>query len=131
VQGSALALRVLVANKTPRILRFMRGDEQQVTTSGGEQNVASIDIQALATGDFSFDARLLPEPDTETARRFLEAADVLAPHDEKNDIKKIADRLKHHPEDTLKVWVELRNIETLTIAGDFRTLLESATNALE
>jgi hypothetical protein len=131
VQGSQLPLRVLVANQTPRILHFLRGDEAQVTTSGGEQNTASIDVQALATGDFSFDARLLPDPDTEMARRFLDAAELLAPHDEKNEIKKLADRLKHHPEDALKVWVELRNIETLTIAGDFRTLLESATSALE
>src|SRR5580693_2467592 len=131
VQGSALPLRVLVSNKTPRILHFIRGDETQVTTSGGEQNTASIEVQALATGDFSFDARLLPDPDADMARRFLEVAQALASQDKKNEVKKLGDRLKHHPEDTLRVWVELRNIETLTIAGDFRTLIEAATSALE
>jgi hypothetical protein len=131
VQGSEAPLRVLVSNKTPRILHFIRGDEAQVTTSGGAQNTASIEVQALATGDFSFDARLLPDPDAETARRFLEAAEMLAPRDDKNQIKKLADRLKRHPEDSLRVWVELRNVESLTIAGDFRTLLEAATAALE
>ena len=131
VQGSELPLRVFVTNKTPRILHFLHGDEQQVTTSGGEQNTASIDVQALAAGDFSFDARLFPEPDPEMARRFLEAAEALASQDKKNEVKKLVDRLKHHPEDTLRVWVELRNIDTLTIAGDFRTLIEAAASALE
>jgi len=65
------------------------------------------------------------------ARRFLEVAQALASQDKKNEVKKLGDRLKHHPEDTLRVWVELRNIETLTIAGDFRTLIEAATSALE
>jgi hypothetical protein len=130
-QGSELALRVLVENKTPGILHFVRGEAQQVTTSGGAQNEASIDVQAVATGDFSFIARLLPEPDTETARRFLEAAEVLAPHDEKSEVKNLAERLKHHPDDSFRAWVELRRIETLTIAGDFRTLIEAARGALD
>jgi hypothetical protein len=130
-QGSDQPLRVLVLNKTPGILHFLHGDEQQVVTSGGAQNVASIEVEALATGDFSFNARLLPEPDPETARRFLEAAEALAPRDEKSEVKDLAQRLKHHPNDTFRVWVELRKIDTLTIAGDFRTLIEAARSALD
>ncbi|MGA8037931.1 MAG: hypothetical protein WB985_18380 [Candidatus Acidiferrales bacterium] len=130
-QGSDQPLRVLVMNKTPRILHFVHGDEQQVVTSGGAQNLAPIEVQALATGDFSFNARLLPEPDAETARRFLEAAEALAPRDEKSEVKDLAQRLKHHPNDTFRVWVELRKIDTLSIAGDFRTLVEAARSALD
>ena len=129
--GLRPALRVPVTNKTPGILHFLHGDEQQVVTSGGAQNVASIEVQALATGDFSFNARLLPEPDPETARRFLEAAEALAPRDEKSAVKDLVQRLKHHPNDTFRVWVELRKIDTLSIAGDFRTLIEAAYSALD
>jgi hypothetical protein len=130
-QGADQPIRVFVENKTPGILHFLRGDAQQLMTSGGDQNKASIDVQAVATGDFSFIARLLPDPDPETARRFLEAADALAPRDEKSDVKDLAQRLKHHPEDTFRVWVELRRIETLTIAGDFRTLIAAARGSLD
>jgi hypothetical protein len=131
VQGSDQALRVLVENQTPGILQFTRGDVQQLTTSGGAQNSTSIEVMAISTGDFSFNAKLLPEADAATARRFLEAAMVLAPREQKSDVKKLADRLQHHPRDAQKVWVELRRMELLTIAGDYRTLLEAARVALD
>jgi hypothetical protein len=131
VQGSDQALRVLVENKTPGILEFARGAVQQLVTSGGTQNSTAIDVMALSTGDFSFDARLLPDPDAATARRFLEAAMALAPREQKSDVKKLADHLQHRPQDALKVWIDLRRMETLTIAGDYRTLLEAARAALD
>ncbi len=130
-QGTTFPLRVLVENKTPGILQFERGDAQQLTTSGGEQNAASIDVMAMSTGDFSFNARLLREPDVETARRFFEAAALLAPPSAKGDVKKLADRLKKKPQESYKVWTDARRMETLTIAGDYRTLLEAATAALD
>ena len=129
-QGTSFPLRVLVENKTPGILQFEHGDAQQLTTSGGEQNAASIDVMAISTGDFSFNARLLREPDAETARRFLEAAALLAPAGQKSDVKKLADRLKKKPQESYKVWADARKMEMLTIAGDYRTLLEAATAAL-
>jgi hypothetical protein len=129
-QGTTFPLRVLVENKTPGILQFEHGDAQQLTTSGGEQNAASIDVMAISTGDFSFNARLLREPDVETARRFFEAAALLAPAGQKSDVRKLAERLKKKPQESYKVWVDARRMETLTIAGDYRTLLEAATAAL-
>jgi hypothetical protein len=129
-QGTTQPLRVLVENKTPGILQFERGDAQQLTTSGGEQNAVSIDVMAISTGDFSFNARLLREPDVETSRRFFEAAALLAPAGSKGDVRKLADRLKKKPQEAYKVWVDARRMETLTIAGDYRTLLEAATAAL-
>jgi hypothetical protein len=130
-QGSEAALRVLVENQTPGILHFLHGDAQQVVTSGGPQNVAEIEVQAIAMGDFSFKARLLPEPNAESARRFLEAARTLASKEQKDEIKPLIDHLQHHPHDTFKVWIELRKIDLLTAAGDYRTLLEAARTALD
>jgi hypothetical protein len=131
VQGTDQALRVWVENETPGVLRFLRGDRQEVLTSGGPQNSADIDVQAVATGDFSFHGRILATPDAGAARRYLTAAESVAPKDLQHVVKSMAERLTHHPEDTQKVWRETQAILATTMAGDFRTLLESAAAALQ
>lgn len=130
-QGSDQVLHVLVENQTPGILHFLHGDAQQVVTSGGGQNTAEIEVQAIAAGDFSFDARLLPEPNAENARRFLEAALSIGSKEQRDQIKPLIHSLQHHPRDTFKVWVELRKTILLTAEGNFRTLLESARSFLD
>jgi hypothetical protein len=131
VQGSDQALRVWVENQTPGVLRFLRGDRQEVLTSGGPQNSAEIDVQAVATGDFSFHGRILGAPDAGAARRYLTAAEAIAPKDLQHVVKSMAERLTHHPDDTQKVWRETEAILVTTMAGDFRTLMESAAAALQ
>jgi hypothetical protein len=131
VQGSDRPLDILVENKTPGILRFMRGDSQKLVTSGGAQNVANIEIRTISTGDFSFHARLLASPEPEIARRYLEAAAKVAPRDLKRQVQNLANRLAHNPRDAQKVSVEIWKILSFTIEGDFRTLLNSAHSALE
>jgi hypothetical protein len=131
VQGTDQALRVWVVNQTPGVLRFLRGDRQQVLTSGGAQNSAEIEVLAIATGDFSFHGRILAAPDAGIARRYLTAAESIAPKDLQHLVKGLADRLTHHPDDTQKVWRETETILSTTMAGDFRTLMESAAAALQ
>jgi hypothetical protein len=131
VQGSDQALRVLVENKTPGVLRFLRGDRHELPTSGGSQNSADIPVQAISAGDFSFHARILAASDADAARRYLLAAESLAPKDLQHVIKNLADQLAHHPRDTQKLGRQIDEIMSTTMAGDFRTLLESAATALE
>jgi hypothetical protein len=131
VQGSDRPLDILVENKTPGILRFTRGDSQKLVTSGGAQNVATIEIRTISTGDFSFHARLLASPEPESARRYLEAAAKIAPKDLKRQVQNLANRLAHNPRDAQRVSVEIWKILSFTIEGDFRTLLNSAHAALE
>jgi hypothetical protein len=131
VQGSDQALRILVENKTPGVLRFLRGDRQELLTSGGAQNSAAVAVQAITTGDFSFHARILAPPDVDAGRRYLAAAVSLAPKDLQRTIRNLAERLTHHPGDTQRVAHTLDEIMSTTMAGDFRTLLESAASALE
>jgi hypothetical protein len=130
-QGANAPIRILVENKTPGVLHFVHADSQEVLTSGGAQNAATIQIQTLSTGDFSFHARILQDPDPETACRYLEAARPLATKDLQNQIHNLVKQLAHNPRDTRKVSAELQKILSYTIAGDFRTLLESARAALE
>lgn len=130
-QGSDQALRILVENKTPGVLRFLRGDRQVLVTSGGTQNSADIAIQAITTGDFLFHARILAAPDVDAARRYLAEAVSLAPKDLQRTIGNLAERLWHHPGDPKKVARAVDEIMSTTMAGDFRTLLESAASSLE
>jgi hypothetical protein len=130
-QGTDQALRVWVENQTPGVLRFLRGDRQQVLTSGGPQNSAEIEVQAVAAGDFSFHGRILAAPDAGVSRRYLTAAQSIAPKDLQHAVKNLADRLTHHPDETQKVWRDAQAILSTTMAGDFRTLMECAAAALQ
>jgi hypothetical protein len=130
VQGSEQRLRLVVENETPGVLRFLRGETQQVVTSGGASNTAAIKVQAVASGTFSFHARVIGAPDAGVARRYLQAAELLAPKDSQRDIQKLINRLDRHPQDSQQVAVALDQIRSATIAGDLRTLLDAARDAL-
>ena len=130
VLGSDQPLSIVVENQTPGVLKFLRGDREELRTAGGSQNSAEVEIQALRTGDYSFHARLLPLPDPVTARRYLEAAQPLAGRDLHRRLKNLANRLARHPRDIPKVRLDLDSILSVTIEGDLRTLLDSARSAL-
>jgi hypothetical protein len=130
VEGSDKALAIVVENKIPGVLRFLRGDVQRLRTSGGPANRTQFEVETIRSGDFSFHARLASVPDPDTARRYLEAALPLAPKDSQRTIKKLADRLTHHQSDVEKVRRELDKILSSAIAGDSRALLEAARAAL-
>jgi hypothetical protein len=130
VQGSDAKLRLAVDNQTPGVLRFLRGETQEVVTSGGAENTAAIRVQAVASGTFSFHARVVGAPNTAVALRYLQAAEFLVPKDSQRDIQKLIDHLERHPQDSDRVAVALDQIRSTTIAGDLRTLLDAARAAL-
>jgi hypothetical protein len=130
VHGSEQRLAIVVENRTPGVIRFLRGQTQELRTSGGPQNIAQVRVKTIRSGDFSFRARLLPPPDVVAARRYLQTAAPLAPNETRSDIRKLADRLARHPRSFEKVRRELSRIVAHTIPGDFRTLLAAAESAL-
>jgi hypothetical protein len=130
VTGSDQRLRIVAVNETPGVLHFLRGDAEELLTSGGPANFAALKVQAIRSGDFSFHARLVPAPDTEAARRFLEAAVPLAEKDVQSQVRNLAKRLAHPPRDLERIQAELSQIVSQTISGDFRTLLDAARSAL-
>ncbi|MGA8221465.1 MAG: hypothetical protein WB780_07390 [Candidatus Acidiferrales bacterium] len=130
VKGVQEALRLVVENQTPGVLRFVRGDSQEMRTSGGENNVAQVEVQAIRSGDFSFHARLVSSPDPAIAQRYLRAAEPLAPKDLQHRLRDAVERLERHPKDTEKIQRQLAQIISTTIGGDLRTLLEAAAAAL-
>jgi hypothetical protein len=60
LRGATERLVVEVGNASPEIIQLMRGNVQRVTTTGGERNVAEIEMKFLAPGDYAVTARLVP-----------------------------------------------------------------------
>jgi hypothetical protein len=130
VQGTEQPLDLTLENQSPGVLRFLRGDSQEVRSSGGAPNSASVDVLAISSGDFSFRSHLEPAPDLAAAARYLEAAAPLAPKDLQHRLRNFADRLAKHPGDAAKIRREVEKIVTATIESDLRTLLKAAADAL-
>jgi hypothetical protein len=129
-KGTEQPLQMVAENQTPGVLGFLRGDTQKLRTSGGVNNIASIEVHTIRSGDYSFHARLVPPSDTATAERYLRAASSIATRELQHRLESLANRLIRHPRDVEKVQRELEQIISTTIAGDLRTLLESAEAAL-
>lgn len=130
VQGTEAPLELTVENQTPGVLRFLRGDAQELRSSGGAQNSASVEVLAIRSGDFSFRSRLQPALDPAAAGRYLEAAAPLAQKDLQRRLKNYAERLARHPNDSMKIRREVEKIATGTIEGDLRTLLQAAADSI-
>lgn len=130
VRGSEQKLALVVDNVTPGVMKFLRGDSQEVVTHGGVQNEASLDVQAIRAGDYSFRARLLPVPDVAIAQRYLLAAAQLASDDSRSDIRGYAKRIARHPRNLAIVRAQVGDLLMQTIAGDCRTLLNAAWESL-
>jgi hypothetical protein len=130
VEGSDAPLNVTIQNETPGVLEFLKGDTQEVRTTGGSRNVAQVQIGAIRSGDYSFSARLIPSPDLPAAVRYLRAAAPLAPKAQQRRVNDAANRLATHPKDREKVRQDLAKLISTTIAGHFRALLEAAQAAI-
>lgn len=135
VEGSEQRLRVTVRNESPDVLRFVKGDVQELLTSGAAQNFVDISATTLRSGDYSFRARLLPAPDAADAARFLKIAAPLAAKNQGAALTRLAGRLARHPRDAQKVRAQLHTQLAMIAAGpgaqDLRTLLDAADRLLE
>ena len=58
-RGTTLPLTVEVRNGSPRVIQLTHGNVQRLKTSGGEQNIAPIDVNFVTDGNYSVSARLI------------------------------------------------------------------------
>jgi hypothetical protein len=126
VEGSDAPLDLTIQNETPGVLEFLKGDTQEVRTTGGSRNIAQVQISAVRSGDYSFNAKLIPSPDISAAAQYLRAAVPLAPKALQHRVSDAAGRVATHPKDREKVRQDLEKMISTTIPGRFRTLLEAA-----
>ncbi|MGH9744944.1 MAG: hypothetical protein ACRD59_02390 [Candidatus Acidiferrales bacterium] len=130
VEGSDSPLAIVIQNETPGVVEFLHGDSQELKTTGGSRNIAQVEISAIRSGDYSFNAKLLLPPDVSAAELYLRAAVPLASRNLQRHVKAWADRLASHPKDQEKVRQEVIKMISTTIPGNFRVLLEAARSAL-
>jgi hypothetical protein len=130
VEGTEQPLVIVAENKSPGVLRFIRGDMQKLRTSGGASNTASIQVKTLRSGGFSFRAQLATATDLDTARKYLAAAAPLAAKDLQRKIAGLAKQLERRPGEAAKVKRDLGRILASVGQGDLRTILEAANSAM-
>lgn len=132
-EGTVDPLQIVVENHSANVLRFVRGDTQELHTSGGTQNQVPIDVQAIRSGDFSFRARILPPADPTIAVRYLEIAEGVVPKNPGNmqrALKAIARQLAHHPRDSAKARAAVQHLAASAPPGSLRALLDAAAASL-
>lgn len=132
-EGTLDALRIVVENHSPDVIRFIGGDVQLLRTSGSARNQAPIDVQAIRSGNFSFHARILPPPDPARAIRYLAIAESLVPKNQSNmrrALKTIATHLARQPRDAAKSRAAVEHLAASTPASSLHTLLDAAAGCL-
>jgi len=60
VHGTTEPLAVEVRNFSPEIIRLLHGNPLRLGTSGGEENIAPVELKFLASGNYVVTARLVP-----------------------------------------------------------------------
>jgi hypothetical protein len=58
-RGTTLPLTVEVRNGSPRVIRLAQGNVQRLKTSGGDENIAPIEVNFVTGGNYFVSARLI------------------------------------------------------------------------
>ena len=58
-RGTTLPLTVEVRNGSPRVIRLTQGNVQRIKTTGGEENMATIEVNFVTDGNYFVSARLI------------------------------------------------------------------------
>ena len=134
VRGSDQRLAIEVRNLTPEVVELTRGNVQRVTSSGGANNTAEVELKGVRPGDFSVSARLVPGgtglPDIESARQQLLVARRVAPADWQARVDRVLRWIERNPQDVSRVRNELERMLALSPPGEFGRLLEAAWRGL-
>jgi len=130
LRGTELPMEIILHNLTPEIVQLPDGDNQRLFTRGGAENLAAVELKGRREGEYSLSARLVPLaaglPDTQAARRELEAARKAAPQAWRKLIARLIRHLDQHPEHALDVRNELEKLLGQAPAGEYGRRLEAA-----
>ena len=133
VNGTSQAIDLRVMNSSPQIAQFKLKPNRTLKTSGGSNNSATLEVKGLRAGQFSFRVELaLPHgtPDVIAARDFLNAAQKIAPEDQRHSIAGILKQLRPHAVHVANARKKLEKLSTASDSGDALVLLEAGRRAL-
>lgn len=129
-RGTTQPLVLEVRNASPGVVQLTKGDVQRLKTSGGEENVAPVDVKFVAAGNYVVSARLvsagLAPPDLTSARKRLAEARKIAPGEWSARIDQVLSKFDSAPRDLPQIKAELRAMLDDKPAPPLASLLDSA-----
>jgi hypothetical protein len=130
VRGTDQRLTLEARNLSPEAVEMPRGNVQRVTSSGGSNNYAEIELQGVRAGEFSVGVRIVPGalglPDVDAARRQLVTARQFAPREWQERLERLIRRMESDPQDVPRFREELEKLLAEKPAGEFARLIEAA-----
>jgi hypothetical protein len=130
VRGTEQRVAIEVRNSSPAVVDLPRGNLQRVTSSGGPENHAEIEMIGVAAGDFSVSVRLVPGaaglPDMEAVREQLLAARKIASPEWADRIVRLIRRIERDPQDVARTRDDLEKMLADKPKGDLARQIEAA-----
>jgi hypothetical protein len=130
VRGTAQRIAIEVRNSSPAVVDLPRGNLLRVTSSGGAENQAEIEMIGVAAGDFSVSARLVPGavglPDMEAVREQLLAARKIASPEWADRIVRLIRRIERDPQDVAHARDDLEKMLADKPEGNLARQIEAA-----
>jgi hypothetical protein len=128
--GTTERLTVEVRNGSPEVVQLPKGNVQRLETSGGEPNIAPIDVKFVTAGNYLVSARFISaeagQPDLEQARKRLIEARLIASGNWPARIDLVLLRLDSAPQDLAQIRAELKSMLDDKPAASLASLLDSA-----
>ena len=128
--GTTEPLLLEVRNGSPGVIQLSKGNVQRLKTSGGNQNIAPVEVKFVTAGNYSISARLISAdaslPDLELARIRLTQARKIASGDWPARIDRVLLKINQAPQDLPQIRAELKSMLDDKPAASLATLLDSA-----
>lgn len=128
--GTTLPLVLEVRTGSPQVIQLLKGNVQRLKTSGGEDNIAPVEVKFVTGGNYSVSARLISadagRPDLESARRRLAEARKIASGDWPGRIDQVLLKIDQAPRDLPQIRAELKSMLDEKPAPPLASLLDSA-----
>jgi hypothetical protein len=134
--GTTEPLLLEVRNGSPGVIQLSKGNVQRLKTSGGEQNIAPVEVKFVTGGNYLVSARLLSAsadaslPDLELARRRLTQARKIASGGWPARIDQVLLKIDRAPQDLPRIRAELKSMLDDKPAAPLASLLDSARREL-
>jgi hypothetical protein len=128
--GTTQRLAVEVRNGSPEVVQLAKGNVQRLDTSGGEPNIAPIDVKFVTAGNYLVSARFISaeadQPDLEQARKRLIEARQIATGNWAARIDLVLLKLDSAPQDLEQIRAELKSMLDDKPPAPLASLLDSA-----
>ncbi len=128
--GTTEPLILEVRNGSPGVIQLSKGNVQRLKSSGGDENIAPVEVKFVTGGNYSVSARLISAdaslPDLGLARRRLAEARKIASGDWSARIDRVLLKLDQTPQDLPQIRAELKSMLDDKPAASLASLLDSA-----